>query len=308
MKKIALAVLLLTGWAGTALASSYDELNAGIQLYNLEQWKDAITAFDKALTANDLAPSLQFIAHYDRGQAHLHLAQFDQAIADYSAGLTLRPGEADVLIGRALAYGSTRKLDLAGQDIDKVIAARPALGAAYDIRVILRLRSGQIDKARDDMRTLLKLPPANSASRLKIGIVKWETGQISDAEDDFSHEASHGPNNIYAWLWYALTQARQGKNVPRRALPDYDLAKWPGPIVNFFLGSAEMDTVFVAAAQGEAQATVGQVCEANFYVGEWLLWKHDPDGAKPLISKAANVCPGAFVEWMPAQMDLAGLP
>lgn len=30
MKKIALAALLLTGWAGTALASSYDDLNAGI--------------------------------------------------------------------------------------------------------------------------------------------------------------------------------------------------------------------------------------------------------------------------------------
>src|ERR1700761_5003460 len=75
MKKIALAALLLTGWAGTALASSYDDLNAGIQYYNRGEWQAAVGAFDKALAANDLVPDLQFIAHFDRGQSYARLGR-----------------------------------------------------------------------------------------------------------------------------------------------------------------------------------------------------------------------------------------
>ena len=52
----------------------------------------------------------------------------------------------------------------------------------------------------------------------------------------------------------------------------------------------------------------GQTCEANFYVGEWLLLHHDTAGAAPLIHKAAADCPHNFVEWMPAQIDLEDLP
>jgi len=91
-------------------------------------------------------------------------------------------------------------------------------------------------------------------------------------------------------------------------LPDFDLKNWPGPIVNLFLGNGAQEAVFAAATQGEADAIGGQVCEANFYVGEWLLQHHDLSGAKPLISKAASDCPTNFIERMPAQMDQAEVP
>jgi lipoprotein NlpI len=309
MKKIALAALLLLGGAGTALASSYDDLNAGIQLYNLRQWKDAIAAFDKALTANDLAPSLQFIAHYDRGRAHLLLAQFDQAIADYSASLTLRPGETQVLLDRAFAYGKTGKLDQAAADLDSAIGARPKLGFLYGMRAVLDVRRGQADKSREDTKTALTLMPQQTSGSRGIGIANWIAGQLGDAEKNFSDAADKKDTHaIYGWLWYALTEVRLGKTIPRRALPDFDLKNWPGPIVNLFLGNGAQEAVFAAATQGEADAINGQVCEANFYVGEWLLQHHDLAGAKPLISRAASDCPTNFIEWMPAQMDQAELP
>ena len=309
MKKLALAALLLVGGAGTALASSYDDLSAGIQYYNQGQWQAAIGAFDKALAANDLVPDLQFIAHFDRGQSYARLGQADAAIEDYSASLQMRPAEAQVLFDRAAIYLSSGKMDLAAADIDRVIATRPTLGRAFGIRAAINIRRGQLDKAREDMKTVLKLLPDGSRRGNSIGIINWEAGKIGDAEDNFSYEADHGPNKIYAWLWYALTEARLGKSVPRRALPDTDLTKWPGPVINFFLGTAGRDAVFASAAQGETPAAItGQLCEANFYVGEWLLRNHDPDGAKPLITKAASICPSGFIEWMPAQMDQAEAP
>lgn len=308
MRSVGLAALIVLSAAAPAKATSYDNLNAGIQLYNAGQWNGAIEQFDKALAADDLVPSLRFIAHFDRARSRMRLLQFGLAIEDYSASLALRPGEVQVLTDRSSAYVTTGKLDQAAADLDSAIAARPKLGFLYGMRAALNIRRGQTDKSREDMKTALTLLPERSSGSSGIGIVNWIVGQLGDAEKNFSDAADKSdPHAIYGWLWYALTEVRLGKAIPRRSLPDFDLENWPGPIVNFFLGNGVRDAVFAAAAQGEAGAIDGQVCEANFYVGEWLLLHHDLAGAKPLISKAASDCPTNFIEWMPAQMDQAGL-
>lgn len=308
MKKVALAALIVTAIAAPAAARSYDDLNAGIQLFNLSQWDGAILALDKALAANDLVPNLQFIAHYDRAWAHFYLGQYDLALADYSASLALRPGESQVLIDRSMTYLNMGKLEEASAGLDAVIAAHPLLARPYAIRATINVKRGQMDKSREDMKTLLKLLPEKTRRGNGVGIINWQIGEVGDAEDNFSYEASHGPNTVYAWLWYSLAEVRLGKNVPRRSLPDFDKKAWPAPIISFFLGESAQDAVFAAARQGDAGAIKGQICEANFYVGEWLLQRHDPGAAKPLMAKAASDCPTNFIEWGPAQMDAAGLP
>jgi len=308
MKSIGLTALMALTVAVPANAASYDNLNAGIQLYNLGQWTGAVEQFDKALAADDLAPSLRFIAHFDRAQSRMRLSQFGSAIEDYSASLALRPGEVQVLTSRASAYAATGKLEQAAADLDSAIAARPKLGFIYGMRAALNIKRGQTEKSREDMKTSLALLPERDSGSSGIGIANWIVGQLDDAEKNFSDAADKkDPHAIYAWLWYALTEVRLGKAVPRRSLPDFDLKNWPGPIANLFLGNAAQDTVFAAAAQGEANAANGQVCEANFYVGEWLLHHRDQAGARSLIGKAASDCPTNFIEWMPAQMDQAGL-
>jgi len=306
MKHIVLAALLAT--AGPACAASYDNLNAGIQLYNLHEWNAAIQQFDLALAANDLVPSLQFIAHFDRGQSHGALSHYDLAIADYSASLALRPNEVQVLISRALLYGRNGKMEQAMTDLDATIAARPDLDFAYAMRSVANMRLGRIDKGREDIKIALSLRSENAAHGRDIGIANWEVGELEKAEDEFSYEVEHGPRKDYGWIWYALTETRMGKALPRRSLPDFDKKVWPAPIIGFFLGDITREAVFATAQQGEANAVNGQICEANFYVGEWLLHNHDPAGAKPLIGEAASNCPTNFVEWGPAQMDVVGLP
>ena len=59
MKKIAIAALLLCAPI-SALASSYDELNAAIQLRNREEWDKALPFLDKALAAGDLTTNQKF--------------------------------------------------------------------------------------------------------------------------------------------------------------------------------------------------------------------------------------------------------
>ncbi|HEX4272473.1 MAG TPA: tetratricopeptide repeat protein [Rhizomicrobium sp.] len=309
MKKIAVAAALMAALGiGQASASSYDDLNAGIQFRNLRQWNDEIGAFDKALAAGDLLPNQQYIAHLDRGQAHQLLKQYDLALADYSSCLALEPNNAAALFQRAIIYLDTGKLTEAAADLDSLVALRPMLAPAYNIRAAIDARLGNAPRSLADSKMALSLLPDDYARRnIGTGIVAWQAGRTEVAEENFSYAITHGNGNVYAWLWLALTRVRMGKDVPKDDLPDFDKKSWPTPIVMFFTGDMTQDEVFAATGEGGDAATQGRVCEANFYIGEWLLQHHDAAAAQPMIQKAASDCPMNFVEWGPAQVELAGI-
>jgi tetratricopeptide (TPR) repeat protein len=310
MKKTAIAAALacVLG-AGQVSASSYDDLNAGIQLRNMGQWSEAVAEFDKALAAGDLLPSQQFVAHLDRGQAQLILKHYDLALADYSACLTLQPADAQALYRRAVVYIDVGKIDEAIADLDILIARRPMTISAYSLRAALNAKQGKPDKSLADSRKILELlPDADSQHDMLTGIDAWQAGRLDIADKNFSRLTSLEPGNLYPWLWLALTRIRLGRDVPKDSLPDFDTKKWPGPIADFFTGNIKQDAVFAAAGDGKDDASQGRISEADLYVGEWLLQHHDRTAARPLIKKAAGECPMGFVEWSPAQTEFAELP
>jgi lipoprotein NlpI len=309
MKKIAMAAALVAMLGtGQASAASYDDLNAAIRFRNLKQWDEAVAGFDRALAGGDLLPSQQFIAHLDRGEAHRALKQYDLAIADGTAALALQPGNAAALSGRAVAYLDAGMLTQAVADLDTLIAQRPLISATYSLRAAINAKLGRADKSRADSRKILELEPDNYAQRnLSMGIIAWQAGQLAVAQDNFSYALSHRPGGAYPWLWLALTRIRMGKDMPQADIPGFDAKVWPAPLVGFFLGDTTRDAVFTAAGTGD-EAGRERLCEANFYIGEWRLQHHDTGAARPMLQKAASDCPMTFVEWSPAQSELAGLP
>jgi lipoprotein NlpI len=308
MKKIALATLIFAGSIATANCASYDDLNRGIQYYALGQWRAAIDAFDKALAAKDLPPGLQFTAHLDRGLAYRALGQYDQALTDYSAGLALQPDDPRALLERAIVYLNTKKLAEAGSDLDRLIGKRPMMISAYNMRAAINARLGQTDRSAEDLKTVLSVQPDSYRLRnLGTGIANWQADKLKLAEDNFSYATTAGSGNVYAWLWLSLTQLRQGKDVPRGYVPNFDRKKWPAPIVSVFLEESTAEAALSAAEEGDEEAVKGQVCEADFYIGEWLYLHKDAQSAKKLIGKAADECPLEFVEWAPAQIEMARL-
>lgn len=310
MTKIIMAVAL-AAVLGTApaVASSYDDLNGGIQLRNSGQWSDAVSEFDKALATGNLSPDQQFIAHLDRGQAQMVLKQYDRAIADYTACLALQPANAEALDRRAFAYLGAGKLDQAIDDLDSLIAHRPMLISAYSLRAALNARQGKADKSLADSKKIMELlPDADTQHDMLTGIAAWQAGELAVADKNFSRlTSSAGSASLYPWIWLALTRIRQGKDVPKKDVPDFDKTKWPWPIADFFTGNIKQDAVFAAAGDGKDEASRGHICEADLYVGEWLLQHHDQAAARPMIEKAAGECPVNFIEWNPAQTELAGL-
>jgi tetratricopeptide (TPR) repeat protein len=108
---IALLVSLLT--AGTALASWYDDYDAGLTAVRKGQWSVVVQKMSAAITAKDKENNSEraygalfynYHPHYYRGVAYLNLGKYDQAISDFektSGAGEVDLGSIDTLMGRA---------------------------------------------------------------------------------------------------------------------------------------------------------------------------------------------------------------
>jgi hypothetical protein len=131
------------------------------------------------------------------------------------------------------------------------------------------------------------------------------------------------PTNAYTVLWMELIRWRQ-HDFDSKALPvdasKVDLRIWPGQIIRLIEqkgSSKDIDAAFAKAKKIQDYETRhdgllpngGRICEATFYVGEYLLSSRIPQdqqqGAQLL--KTAK-CPKEFIEYVGVQADLSRLP
>jgi lipoprotein NlpI len=104
-------------------------------------------------------------------------------------------------------------------------------------------------------------------------------------------------------LWRYLARARSGSPTAaaeleidaERALKQPD---WPFPVVELFLGHRTPEATL------EASTNSGNRCEAQFYVGEWLLLQGDRPAAMAALKMAAETCSKTFYEYGLAQAEL----
>lgn len=309
MRAFGLAALLLM-WSGTsALCSGYDDVNAGIAARNNGEWESAIVHFDQALAASDLRPDLQMVAHQDRGEARAATSAWDGAIDDYTFFLAARPSDEPTLLLRADAFIATGKPDAAMRDVEAILNAHPDDRPAQIQRMRVYEAKGDAQNYLKYAQAYLAQNPQSATAQFEVGIANFWLGRASEAADAFGSLTSKGyfeagGGYIYGWLWLALTDLQNGKSVSRSVSMGLDLDKWPGPIIEFFRGHASEEMVNAAARQGDPHALSGQICEAEFYLGEWRRFHGDANGARQLFQKAGQNCPGGYIEFYGTMAEL----
>jgi tetratricopeptide (TPR) repeat protein len=278
MNKKTLAVLLLAGWAGSASAEGFSSLNIAIDYLNQRRYVDAINWFDKAIAAGDLNPDQMHVAYLDRGQARAQLRRPQEAVADFTEALAIRPNDLTAQTERSFAY----------------------------------LDDGQIEKAADDMAAAQMTASKIPRIIFYRGLIAWEMGRYSAAAEAFSGLADTGYTD--GWLWLQLANIKQDKPGTKYGgmrLPNGKIAAlgipywWPGPVMSFYAGSNTEGDV-LEAMDGEF-ASQGTECQGNFYLGAWRLVHGDGTGAKLLLQKAINACPAGNIEWRMATFELKKL-
>lgn len=291
----------------SALALSPGDYNSLVERGDLyEQKKQFDLARADFASAMKRRPDL-LAAYASHAQVNLDENKFDDAIKDYNDGLAVSPDSLNLVVLRGEALRLSGRYDEAIKDFTAIIDSNSSYTAAYILRARAYQQSGNARAAVSDYEEAVDLEPDNLGLQEAAGMAQWEYGSYRAAARSFARSAADPKLAAFSYLWLQLTGFKRGTqdgDLAQQASA-LDLAAWPGPIVKLFLGQAAPDDVIAAARQGDPEKQKDHLCEADFFVAEWQIFKSDAASAKRLLTDAVATCRGELPESHIAHAELA---
>jgi len=174
---------------------------------------------------------------------------------------------------------------------------------------------GTRDQAKSDLIQLIayynaaiKLDPKDDDAYFHRALANFYAGALPKALADLSQAIKLDPEYAYYALWIDIVDKRG--NLPghfTQAISKVDMTKWPAPVIRLFLGETTPAAVLAAADDPDPKTKTGQLCEANFYIGQLALRQGAKDEAERLFRLSAAGCPHEFVEGSSATAELQAL-
>jgi tetratricopeptide (TPR) repeat protein len=321
MFKVVLAVACLVLSAASLRAGGLDDLKAATMAVEVGNGAEAIRLFTQALTAGDLPAADQAAARKGRGNEYIVKSMiadnFDRgdearglrenAVADFTAALALKPGDASFNVARGQAYHFNRQYDLAIADFDAALKLDNSTATLVQRAASLRAK-GDYDRAAADYTAALALggKEAGKAGGLEgweiyneRGYTQFLAARYDNAAADFDRALTIGlgsHDGDVLWLpyqaaWLHIARARAGQNDAEeltRNAGKVDLKQWPGTLVAYFLGQATLDQISPPSNHGAMGH--GRECNLSFFTGEQALIKKDSAEASRLFARAHDIC------------------
>ncbi len=219
----------------------------------------AIADYNEAITSGALSKEELAISYYNRGSAWYDKEDYDKAIADYNEAIRINPQFAYAYYGRGSAWQNKGNYNNAIADYNEAIRIEPRYATAYENRGITRFNKGEFSSAASDLAQSQQLKP-----------------------------------DIYTAIWLYLARARgnsDGKTELTLNTNGMDVKKWPASVVALYLGKADSNAVTSQAADPDLKKHKEQLCEADFFLGEWHLLRNGKQQARTFFTKAHNDCP-----------------
>lgn len=266
-----------------------------------------------------IADYVQLIHHRPKlvqayeGRAFLYddAGQLDKAIEDYSIVIGFEPKAPDFYVLRGSAWRRKGAFDKAIADQDHAIVLDASIDRAWFERSEAYEDKGDYVSAAADAAQNLRLKPDDVDARMSYGRAQWSAGDFPNAAVTFGQVVGARPAIPYGAIWRALALAHDGKPYEQQFATDastLDNTKWPAPLIQMYLGQSTPAAALAAAsANPDADRGKEQICEANFYGGEWQLLHGQSDAAKPMLGAAHKDCPHEFIERDAAAAELTRL-
>ncbi|HET8706234.1 MAG TPA: DUF3857 domain-containing protein, partial [Pseudomonadales bacterium] len=249
--------------------SGHSEYKTGFQVNTAAR----IISLTAQLDAGRLPDNLKAQALNRRGVAYDSLGQFGKARADLAAAVELAPDSLPYLAdlaSNALYAGDYKR---AIETANKVLAKDPTDQEALETRSTANFFLKHYREATTDLDALMK---TSSLQRRN-----------------------------YPLIWLFMAHKRAGNGADKAFAPYADMTlpdSWPRPIVDYMLGKRDIDSVLSMANTGKDAKP--QLCEAYYYLGEWLLMNGDKRRALEFFQKSLDQGILEYREYPFAQMEL----
>ena len=153
------------------------------------------------------------VLFFKRAEVYIHLADYNQALDDFSEAIVINPKFAEAYNNRASAYEHLKDFKRALDDSSKAIEINPRLGQAYNNRGIAYSELKEAEKAVEDFTKASELNPERSEPYHNLGHIYMETNQIKEAINNFTEALRITPDNakLYADRAGAYTKANNSE-------------------------------------------------------------------------------------------------
>jgi lipoprotein NlpI len=134
------------------------------------------------------------------------------------------------------------------------------------------------------------------------GLALIYSGAPDKAQADLKRAVELNPKEPFFALFLHIAEVRTHavQSLPA-AVPGLDMTKWPAPAIRIFLGQGTPEEV-LAVKGGEVTT-----CEANYLVGQFMLFQGKQEEAIRLFRKAQTDCPRYILERVAAGAALRSL-
>ncbi len=249
-----------------------------------------------------------YYAYINRGKAYTAKDDFEHGIDDFNKAIDANPNLKFAYCERGIGYTRKGDVDLAIADFDHAIRLDPQYLAAYGARGAAYKLKGNLDLAMADYDQVVRLDPKDLRGYRSRAMVHWENGSLAKSLMDFDEALRLNPKSAYPALWREIIGKRSDElSQLADAAKQFDMTKWPAPIVNLFLGASTPEQAMAAADDPDPKKRRGQMCEANFYTAEFALQHGSRQDARRLLVLAAADCPKTFIESQAASFELKAL-
>jgi len=208
---------------------------------------------------------------------------------------------------RGAAFTARNNLDQAVADFTQAIALRPDFVDAYVGRAGVYFAQARFDPALADYTAALQIQRTEASSFIGRAQVYYFLKRYAASIADLKQAAAYSPASRHAPLWLYLAEWRAGRN------PAADLAaspvrwspsEWPGPLFALYLGSGSTEAAIAGARNSDPVTQRSQECEALFYSGEYLLTRGATADATGLLRRSLEVCPAWRALHAAAKLEL----
>lgn len=134
---------------------------------------DIIAACTKVL-ARDVDESFEHQYYKSRALAHRRVGDYDKALSDIDAAITLQPKNVNDLEYRAYINNSAGEIDAAEADFETAIALRPTRIHTYLNRAKIYKIRGEYGKALRDYHHVLEMKPSNYAALNGVSVMHFK--------------------------------------------------------------------------------------------------------------------------------------
>jgi tetratricopeptide (TPR) repeat protein len=320
--------------------------------------------FDRAIKDYSQAIRLKpdyLDAFKERSEAFMYKHEYEKALRDISSAIELQPRDAEAISSRDSLYYQQGDYKTAIRDFDTAIQLKPENTFTFWLRAAAYYDSGDYVAAIRDYNQVINQQPEinikNVGEIYQCGLAYFYKGDYEGAIRDFTDVASLEPYGFYhrglalffmgqfaranedfvrsgegpySDIWMYFAKAKLGENAEqdlRERAPRIreQLKYWPGPVIQFYLGSLTSAQVIAAAKADDLADKDPCVCDhasaaekkvrfqytegaAYFYLGKGMLLRDHPEEARALFEKAVSMAAKNSDEYQAALFELGLTP